>query len=122
MLGRILFGVSMLGFGALHFLYIPYVANVIPNWIPAHVGFANATGAAHIAVLCMAAMCGSWVLIVFAPRVFAHPQNPSEWTSMSIALGTCGGALPIARAAFDISRAPASAAASTSASRTPFAV
>ena len=108
--GRIFFGISMLGFGALHFVYFAYVSSVIPSWIPAHVFFAYATGCAHvaagvsiltgviarIAALCTAAMFGSWFLIVHIPRVLVHVQHPSEWTSMLIALGMCGSALLIA--------------------------
>jgi uncharacterized membrane protein YphA (DoxX/SURF4 family) len=108
--GRIFFGISMLGFGALHFLYIPYVAFVIPNWIPAHVAFAYATGVAHVAAglgilsgvlarvaaLCTAAMFGSWFLILHIPRVAAHAREPNEWTSMLIALAMSGGALLVA--------------------------
>lgn len=118
-IGRLMYGVSMPAFGVLHFLYIPYIVYVTPNWIPAHVFFAYATGAAHIAsglslvsgVLsrlagyCTAAMFGSWVLIVHAPRVLRASHTPSEWTSMLIALGMCGGALLIASALANISPA-----------------
>ena len=111
-IGRTFLGISMLGFGALHFLYIPYVASVIPNWIPAHVGFAYATGVAHIAAgtsiltgviariaaLCTAAMFGSWVLILHVPRAIAHGRDPNAWTSMLIALAMCGSALLVAEA------------------------
>jgi uncharacterized membrane protein YphA (DoxX/SURF4 family) len=124
-IGRLIYGASMLAFGALHFLYIPYVAYVIPNWIPAHVFFAYATGVAHvasglslltgvlsrIAACCTAAMFGSWVLIVHAPRVFRDLHNPNEWTSLLIALGMCGGALLIASALSNISPAALPAAA-----------
>jgi uncharacterized membrane protein len=115
-IGRIIYGVSMPGFGVLHFIYIAYVASVIPGWIPAHVVFGYATGVAHVAsglsilsgvlsrvaAYCTAAMFGSWVLIVHAPRVLAHPEGASEWTSMLIALGMCGGALLIASALSNI--------------------
>jgi uncharacterized membrane protein len=118
--GRTFLGISMLGFGALHFLYIPYVASVIPNWIPAHVGFAYATGVAHIAAgtsiltrvvariaaLCAAAMFGSWVLILHFPRALAHGREPNEWTSMLIALAMCGGWLLVAES-LSRTRAPA---------------
>ena len=123
-IGRIMYGVSMPVFGALHFIYIAYVASVIPGWIPSHVFFGYATGIAHvasglgiltgvfsrIAAYCTAAMFGSWVLIVHAPRVFANPHGASEWTSMLIALGMCGGALLIASALSNISRRPATLA------------
>lgn len=108
--GRYIFGLCMPGFGVLHFIYIAYVAFVIPAWIPSHVFFAYATGAAHVAAglgiltgvlgrlaaYCTAAMFGSWVIMVHAPRVMAHAQDPNEWTSMLIAAGMCGGALLIA--------------------------
>jgi len=120
-IGRIVVGVSMLGFGTLHFLYIPYVAVVIPNWIPTHVGFAYATGIAHIAAglsiltgvlariaaLCAAAMFGSWVLILHIPRALAHLHEANEWTSMLIALAMCGGSLLIAASLSNISRGAA---------------
>jgi len=96
MAGRVFFGISMLGFGALHFLYIPYVAFVIPNWIPAHVAFAYATGVAHVAA-------GLGILTGVIARVAAHAQDPNEWTSMLIALAMSGGALLVADA---LSRAP----------------
>jgi uncharacterized membrane protein len=118
--GRIFFGISMLGFGALHFLYIPYVAYVIPSWIPAHVAFAYATGLAHVAsglsiltgvlarigALCTAAMFGSWVLILHIPRAIAHGSDPNEWTSMLIALAMCGSALLVAEAITRTAAAP----------------
>ena len=120
-IGRILVGVSMLGFGTLHFLYIPYVAVVIPSWIPAHDGFAYATGVAHIAAglsiltgvlarmaaLCAAAMFGSWVLILHVPRALAHVHEANEWMSMLIALAMCGGSLLIAATLSNISRGAA---------------
>lgn len=116
--GRIFYAVSLPVFGVLHFLYIGYVASVIPAWIPAHVAFGYATGTAHIAAgvglttgvlgriaaLCAAAMFGSWVLILHAPRVLAHIRDANEWTSLLIALAMCGGALAIAGT---MARAPA---------------
>jgi uncharacterized membrane protein YphA (DoxX/SURF4 family) len=118
-IGRLIYGASMPAFAVLHILYIPYVAYVIPSWIPAHVFFAYATGMAHAAsglsiltgVLSRAAaygtaaMFGSWVLIVHAPRVLKDSHTPSEWSSMFIALGMCGGALLIASALSNISPA-----------------
>jgi uncharacterized membrane protein YphA (DoxX/SURF4 family) len=109
----------MPAFGVLHFLYIAYIVYVTPSWIPAHVFFAYATGIAHVAsgvslltgvlarlaAYLTAAMFGSWVLIVHVPRVVRDPSTPSEWTSMLIALGMCGGALLIASALSNISRA-----------------
>jgi uncharacterized membrane protein YphA (DoxX/SURF4 family) len=126
-IGRLMYGVSMPVFGILHFLYIPYIVFVTPSWIPAHLFFAYATGVAHVAsglsllsgvlsrlaAYCTAAMFGSWVLIVHAPRVFRHSHTPSEWTSMLIALAMCGGALLIASALANISSTASPVAEST---------
>lgn len=115
--GRYIFGACMPGFGVLHFVYISYVAFVIPGWIPLHLFFGYATGVAHVAAglgiltgmlgrlaaYCTAAMFGSWVILVHAPRVFAHAYDPNEWTSMLIALAMCGGALLIAAVLSNIS-------------------
>jgi uncharacterized membrane protein YphA (DoxX/SURF4 family) len=126
-IGRWMYGASMPAFGVLQFLYIPYVASVQPHWIPAHVFFAYATGVAQVAsglslltgvlsrvaAYATAAMFGSWVLILHAPRVLRDSQKPSEWTSMLIALGMCGGALLIASALSNISPAAARAGDTT---------
>jgi uncharacterized membrane protein YphA (DoxX/SURF4 family) len=120
MIGRLMYGIAMPGFGVLHFIYMAYVASVIPSWLPAHVAFGYATGVAHIAsglsiltgvltriaAFCTAGMFGSWVLILHLPRVVAHMQDPNEWTSMLIALGMCGGALLIAASVSNIPVAP----------------
>jgi uncharacterized membrane protein YphA (DoxX/SURF4 family) len=110
--GRLAFGLSLPAFGVLHFLYPGYVSSVIPRWLGAPVFWAYATGVAHVAAgvaivtrvlarlaaLCAAAMFGSWVVVLHAPRVFAHQGDANEWTSMLIALGMCGGALLVAAA------------------------
>jgi uncharacterized membrane protein len=109
-IGRLFYALSLPVFGLLHFLYIGYVASVIPAWIPAHVAFGYATGSAHIAggvsiatgllarvaAYCVAAMFGSWVIILHTPRVLAHLHEANEWTSLMVALAMCGGALTIA--------------------------
>jgi uncharacterized membrane protein len=123
-IGRLMYGASMPAFGVLHYIYIAYVASVIPDWIPAHVFFGYATGVAHLAsglgiltgvfsrlaAYCTAAMFGSWVVIVHVPRVLANFRHPNEWTSMLIAIGMCGGALLIASALSNIRSLPARSA------------
>ena len=110
LIGRLCYAVSLPVFGVLHYMYIGYVASVIPSWIPAHVAFGYVTGAAHIAAgvsiatgmlarvaaYCVAAMFGSWVIILHTPRVLAHLHDANEWTSLIVALSMCGGALIVA--------------------------
>ncbi|HMG55788.1 MAG TPA: hypothetical protein VK601_19950 [Kofleriaceae bacterium] len=103
--GRIGYGITLPVFGVLHFVFREYTASVIPAWIPGHMFWALATGVAHIAggaalvldrrarlaASLLAVMFGTWVVILHAPRVAAHPAA-GEWTSLCVALAMCGGA------------------------------
>jgi uncharacterized membrane protein len=104
------FGLCVPAFGVLHFLYVDYVASVIPGWIPGHVFLAYATGVAHIAAgLAIATgvrarlaagllglMFGLWVVILHVPRVVANAGSRPEWTSLLVALAMCGASLVVA--------------------------
>lgn len=106
-LGRLAFAVSLPVFGLLHFIYVDYVAFVIPGWIPAHRFWAYATGVFHvaggvalltgirarIAAILLAIMFGSWVVLLHLPRAIAAGANHAEWTSLAVALAMCGGSL-----------------------------
>jgi uncharacterized membrane protein YphA (DoxX/SURF4 family) len=104
-IGRYAFGMSLPVFGALHFIYWQYVASVIPGWIPGSpVFWAYFTGCAHIAAglailsgiqarlaaTLLGSMFTSWVVLLHVPRVFAHPDHLSEWTSLCVAIGLSG--------------------------------
>ena len=109
-LGRFCFGLSLPAFGILHFIYIDYVASVIPGWIPGHVFWGYFTGVAHVAAgaaivsgirahlaaTLLGLMFGSWVLILHIPRVAERLHDPNEWCSLLIATALCGGAWLIA--------------------------
>lgn len=108
--GRILFGVSLLVFGFLHFRYYQYVASVIPGWIPGHLVWTYGIGIAFFAAglsllsgvrvrltaILLGTMWGLWVLILHAPRVALALHNRDEWTSLLIALAMSGGSWIIA--------------------------
>lgn len=112
-LGLICFGITLPAFGALHFIYNEYVANVIPAWIPGHLFWAYFTGVAHIAAglaiitslmtgyvrlarlaaALFALMAGTWVVILHLPRALAAMNSRPEWTSMFVAMALCGAGL-----------------------------
>jgi uncharacterized membrane protein len=108
--GRYLFGFCAVIFGVQHFLYAPFIAFLVPAWIPAHAFWAYATGTAFIAaglaiafhVLSSLAakllglMFLLWFLLLHAPRVAAHLRNGDEWTSALVALGFSGASFLIA--------------------------
>ena len=108
---RIAFGLSALVFGLSHFVYADFTATMVPGWIPVPLFWAYATGAGHaaaglailtgikarLAATLEAAMCGSFVLLLHAPRVIAAPDSRFEWTMFFVALSIAGAALLIRR-------------------------
>jgi uncharacterized membrane protein len=111
-LGRILFAVSLVVFGIQHLMYGPFVAGLIPGWIPGHLFWAYFVGIAFIAAalaivggrlaILASTLLGTmfllWVLILHAPRVAGALHNGDEWTSLFVALALSGGAFIIAGA------------------------
>lgn len=105
-------GVACIAFGISHFIYIEYVASVIPAWLPWHRFWGYGTGVAHVAAglalmtrmqarlaaTLLGVMFGSWVVILHLPRALHAPHAHSEWTSMLIALAMCGTSFVIASA------------------------
>lgn len=103
--GPILFGIAMMIFGYDHFLLLPFIASLVPAWIPAKMFWAYFTGAAFcaagvaIAINWMARLAGTLLGILFllmflslhAPRVLSSPRchNPNEWSSAFICFGMC---------------------------------
>jgi len=110
--GHLLFAISMIVFGAQHFMYAAFIATLIHSWIPAHLFWVYFTGAGFIvAALCIATsilaslasmglgvMFLLWFLLLHAPRVAASPRNGDEWTSAFVALAVSGGSFILAAA------------------------
>lgn len=103
---QMLFGVCLLTFGAAHFLYLTFTANMIPSFIPFHLPLAAITGAGHIAAglsliagilawlgsALLATMFSLFVLLLHIPRVLADPGNRIEWTMLFHATALTGAA------------------------------
>ncbi|MEO6963979.1 MAG: hypothetical protein ABIY90_18570 [Puia sp.] len=102
--GRIIFALSLLIFGILHFQYADYIATLITSWIPFKLFWAYFVGLAFIAgflsiltnvkIYLASALLGFmflfWVLFEHLPRVIAKQGVEPEWTSLFIAAGFCG--------------------------------
>ena len=94
------FGVACIIFGASHFAYAEFTAQMVPSWLPEQLLLAYVAGAIHagcglallvgllrqFAIIIEAAMMSSFVLLVHVPRVAAAPSNRFEWTMMCAAL------------------------------------
>lgn len=108
---RYAYGICPLIFGLSHFVYLDFTAGMVPGWLPAPFFWAALTGAGHLAaglailsgVLSrlaagmLAAMMGSFALLLHLPRVVADPASQIEWTMLAIAT-TLAGAAWIVRA------------------------
>lgn len=104
--GRLCIGLALPIFGLSHFVYAEFTANMVPAWIPAKLFWAYFTGCAHVAAgvailsglwaplatRLLAAMFGSWVLILHTPRVASDPANRVEWTMLFIAIALTASA------------------------------
>ena len=105
LLGRFIFAISMVVFGAQHFMYAGFIATLIPAWMPVHLFWVYLTGTGMIvASFCIATgilaslasmglglMFLLWFLLLHAPRVAVSPRNGDEWTSAFVALAVSGG-------------------------------
>ncbi|WP_263383731.1 hypothetical protein [Granulicella arctica] len=109
-LGRSLFAMSLAVFGVQHLLYGPFVAGLIPAWMPAHLFWAYFVGIAFLAAALaiaskvyagwaatsLGAMFLLWVVMLHGPRVAAAHRNSDEWTSLLVALAMSGCSFAIA--------------------------
>ncbi|WP_183561999.1 hypothetical protein [Mucilaginibacter sp. SP1R1] len=110
--GRFFFAITMIAFGAEHFIYAPFVEMLVPGWMPGHIFWTYFAGVALIAAggaivlhvqLRLAAnllgiMIFLWLIMLHIPRAIADPHsgNGNEWTSVFEALGFSGTAFLLA--------------------------
>jgi uncharacterized membrane protein len=104
------YGVALVVFGLIHWLYRDAIAGMISDWIPGRPWWPWLTGAANLAAglailtgvkarlgaLLVGAMFGSWVLLLHIPAVAGAPASAVEWSALAIALGLWGGAWLVA--------------------------
>jgi len=112
-LGRFFLAISMIAFGAQHFVYLGFVTRVFPKapaWIPAHSflacvfgAFLVAAGAAIMiekAARLAALLLGAVILVSFAllylPLLLTTPPNGGLWTNAGKALALSGGSFLVA--------------------------
>jgi len=109
--GRLSFGVCVLSFGLGHFFAIPQTAEMVPGWIPPGRQFwAVATGVAHLlaglSILMgvldvlgsrlLTLMLAAFGALVWAPALFARPQEHVVWAGNAINLALVGAAWVVA--------------------------
>jgi uncharacterized membrane protein len=112
LLGRVCFGVGLIGCGASHFVYAEPAAQLIPAWMPARLFFTYLTGVGHIAAglslitgilmrVSTASLCFMFaciVLLLHVPRVIGDPGSRLEWTMLFVSTLFSGAAWIMAAA------------------------
>ena len=90
-IGRLVFGLCCLVYGASHFVYADFTAAMIPHWLPQRAALAYLTGAGHtlaglalvfnqmprLAALLEAVMMTLFVVLLHLPSLWASPAP--EW-------------------------------------------
>lgn len=104
-LGRAVFGLCALLFGAAHFVYLNLTAPLVPRWLPPGQDFwAFATGAAHVAAglallsgiqarlaaILLTVMFAAFTPLVHLPMLLADPSSRWIWSENALNLALTG--------------------------------
>jgi len=92
-IARVLYGLGLIPFGYAHFAFIKETADLVPGWIPWHLGWAYLTGTTFV-VAGVAIVLGMWArlaavlsvwqmglffVLVWIPRAAAGSLSPFQW-------------------------------------------
>jgi uncharacterized membrane protein len=110
-IGRIVFGLCALLFGAAHFVYMNYTAPLVPKWLPPSQEFwGYATGIFHIAgglailagvqarpaAILLAVMYALFIPLVFVPVLMTETSSAFRWTECATTIVLVGVAWVVA--------------------------
>ena len=109
--GQMLFGLCLISMGIVHLDALQPTADMVPSWLPlGGVFWAVTTGItfivlgltivvrirARLAAFVATTMLCSFALLVWLPRILAHPERQNPWGGTAITLAVAGAAWMVA--------------------------
>jgi len=105
-----LYGLSLIFFGAAHFIDVKDTLSLIPNWLPGHLFWAYFTGCAFIAagVAALTGVCGGlavtlsvlqmtlFLVLVWLPILAVGSKNPFQWSEAVLNVALLAGGWVVA--------------------------
>lgn len=109
-LGRFFLAAFLILAGILHFIYVEFVAGLVPAWIPGHLFWSYFSGVAliagglgiivpmtaRLAASLTAMMIFLWLVSLHIPRALADLHNANETTAVFEAMAMTGAAILVA--------------------------
>jgi uncharacterized membrane protein len=106
-LSRVFLSAFLIVAGIQHFLYVTFVATLVPRWIPGHLFWTYVAGIAliagglgilipkltHLAALLTGIMIFLWIVLLHIPRALTAPHDANETTAVFEAIAISATAL-----------------------------
>jgi uncharacterized membrane protein YphA (DoxX/SURF4 family) len=109
-IARMFYGLSLIFFGAAHFIDVKDTVSLIPKWLPGHLFWTYFTGSSFVAAG-LAVLIGFWtrlaatlsavqislfLLLVWIPSVTAASRNSFQWSETILNAALAAGAWVVA--------------------------
>lgn len=106
-IGTVLFGIAFIGTGLQHFIYLKFVATLVPPYMPVPLLWAGLTGAAMIlagasfllrrrtslSAMLLSVMMLAFIVMIHIPKLSASPRDINNWVRALQDLAILGTAL-----------------------------